>query len=85
METLPAEIFQDNTKLAETIKSHGLALSTDEARRIKERLGRPPTLPELFIFDIEWSEHCSYKSSKALLKKYLPTTCLLYTSPRPRD
>ncbi len=74
METLPNEIFEDDAKLAETIKSHGLALAVDEAKRVKERLGRPPTLPELFIFDIEWSEHCSYKSSKALLKKYLPTT-----------
>jgi phosphoribosylformylglycinamidine synthase len=28
---------------------------------------------ELYIFDIMWSEHCSYKSSKSILQKYLPT------------
>jgi phosphoribosylformylglycinamidine synthase len=28
---------------------------------------------ELFIFDIMWSEHCSYKSSKQVLKRFLPT------------
>ncbi len=74
MDTLAQEIFENEKRLAETLRSYGLALTPAEAQRIRQRLNRPPTLPELFIFDIEWSEHCSYKSSKALLKKYLPTT-----------
>jgi phosphoribosylformylglycinamidine synthase len=48
-------------------------LTAQEAHRIKDLIGRDPSLTELFIFDIMWSEHCSYKSSGAILKKYLPT------------
>src|SRR6202049_2365197 len=50
----------------------GVALSEDELRRIAEHLGRVPTATELFAFDAQWSEHCSYKSSREHLKK-LPT------------
>ena len=35
-------------------------------------LGREPSLTELGIFSVMWSEHCSYKSSRVWLKK-LPT------------
>ncbi|HET9392551.1 MAG TPA: phosphoribosylformylglycinamidine synthase subunit PurL [Candidatus Rubrimentiphilum sp.] len=45
----------------------------DELRRIAEGLGREPTIVELHAFDAQWSEHCSYKSSRHLLKQ-LPTT-----------
>lgn len=44
-----------------------------ELRRIAEGLGREPTTVELYAFDAQWSEHCSYKSSRHLLKQ-LPTT-----------
>ncbi|HZX69175.1 MAG TPA: AIR synthase related protein, partial [Candidatus Elarobacter sp.] len=50
----------------------GVALSDDEIARIAEHLGRSPTPTELFGFDAQWSEHCSYKSSREHLKK-LPT------------
>lgn len=50
----------------------GVALSDDEIGRIAEHLGRVPTATELFAFDAQWSEHCSYKSSREHLKK-LPT------------
>ena len=50
----------------------GVALSDDELRRIAEHLGRVPTETELFAFDAQWSEHCSYKSSREHLRK-LPT------------
>jgi len=49
---------------------HGLTL--DEYRHIVKSLGREPTLTELGIFSVMWSEHCSYKSSRIHLKK-LPT------------
>ena len=41
--------------------------------RIRERLGREPSAVELHAFDAQWSEHCSYKSSRHQLKR-LPTT-----------
>ena len=54
-----------------TIADHNLTL--EEYERIVELIGREPTLTELGIFSLMWSEHCSYKSSKVHLKK-LPTT-----------
>ncbi|MBV8748794.1 MAG: phosphoribosylformylglycinamidine synthase subunit PurL [Candidatus Eremiobacteraeota bacterium] len=53
-------------------RSLGVALSDDEIRRIATHLERLPTPTELFAFDAQWSEHCSYKSSREHLKK-LPT------------
>ena len=50
---------------------HGL--TPEEWQRILDVLGRPPTFPELGIFAVMWSEHCSYKSSRAHLRQ-LPTT-----------
>jgi phosphoribosylformylglycinamidine synthase subunit PurL len=50
---------------------HGL--TRDEYQSIVEMLGREPTITELGIFSVMWSEHCSYKSSRVHLKT-LPTT-----------
>jgi phosphoribosylformylglycinamidine synthase subunit PurL len=52
------------------IQEHGL--SAEEYERILKWLGREPTLTELGIFSVMWSEHCSYKSSRVHLKR-LPT------------
>ena len=55
----------------ETLRQHGLTL--DEYEKIRQLLGgREPTLTELGIFSVMWSEHCSYKSSRVHLKR-LPT------------
>ena len=51
-------------------REHGL--TDEEWERILEILGRTPSFPELGIFSVMWSEHCSYKSSKLYLGK-LPT------------
>ncbi len=50
-----------------------MALSANDKIAIEQLLGRQPTVLELTIFDTMWSEHCSYKSSKRILKQYLPT------------
>jgi len=49
-----------------------LGLTDDELAAIVERLGRAPKHLELAMFGVMWSEHCSYKSSKPLLRT-LPT------------
>src|SRR5512144_1736621 len=55
----------------EIIREHGL--TPDEYEKIKQLLGgRVPTITELGIFSVMWSEHCSYKSSRVHLKR-LPT------------
>ena len=53
-----------------TIDEHGL--NADEYQRLLEILGREPTMTELGIFSVMWSEHCSYKSSRLHLRR-LPT------------
>src|SRR5438067_4431388 len=52
------------------LREHGL--TEQEYQKILKTLGRSPTLAELGIFSVMWSEHCSYKSSKVHLKR-LPT------------
>ncbi|HVH65009.1 MAG TPA: phosphoribosylformylglycinamidine synthase subunit PurL [Candidatus Acidoferrum sp.] len=49
-----------------------VALDEDEYRAILRTLGREPNDLELGMFGALWSEHCSYKTSKALLRQ-LPT------------
>ena len=56
---------------AEVVKEHGL--SEDEYQIILDRLGREPNINELGIFSVMWSEHCSYKSSRRHLGKFLTT------------
>jgi len=55
---------------AGVLERHGL--KQDEYDRIVRALGREPSLTELGIFSVMWSEHCSYNSSRIHLKK-LPT------------
>ena len=54
----------------EIVAEHGL--TPDEYQRLLEILGRTPSLTELGIFSVMWSEHCSYKSSRVWLSQ-LPT------------
>ena len=50
-----------------------MSLETHELSELKSKIGRNPTSTELQIVAAEWSEHCSYKSSKKHLKM-LPMT-----------
>jgi len=45
-----------------------LSLGEQELSELKSKIGRDPTSTELQIVAAEWSEHCSYKSSKRHLK-----------------
>jgi phosphoribosylformylglycinamidine synthase subunit PurL len=52
---------------------HRLGVTDDELSAIRDRLGgRAPNDLELAMFSVMWSEHCSYKSSRPLLRT-LPT------------
>jgi phosphoribosylformylglycinamidine synthase subunit PurL len=55
----------------ELVREHNL--NDLEYGRIVGMLGRTPTLTELGVFSALWSEHCSYKHSKPVLKRF-PTT-----------
>jgi phosphoribosylformylglycinamidine (FGAM) synthase-like enzyme len=50
-----------------------LGLKLAEYDKIVEILGRTPTVTELYMYSLMWSEHCSYKHSKKALRMF-PTT-----------
>ena len=56
---------------AEVADEHGI--TREEWAKILDLLGRAPTIEELGVFAVMWSEHCSYKSSRAFLRQ-LPTS-----------
>jgi phosphoribosylformylglycinamidine synthase II len=47
-----------------------LGLSDFEYDRILELLGRAPNYLELSLFSVMWSEHCGYKNSRPLLRRF---------------
>jgi phosphoribosylformylglycinamidine synthase len=59
---------QDTKVTQKIVEEHGL--SPDEYRLLKKSVGRDPNITELGIFSVMWSEHCSYKSSRAYLKEF---------------
>jgi len=52
----------------EMVEKQGLSM--EEYEMIKKRLGRTPNYTELGMFSAMWSEHCSYKNSKPVLKLF---------------
>ncbi len=50
------------------VEEHNLTL--EEYDRIQEIIGREPNFTELGIFSVMWSEHCSYKNTRLLLKGF---------------
>ncbi len=52
----------------ELVAKHNL--TPDEFAQAKEILGRTPNYTELGIFSVMWSEHCSYKNTRPLLKTF---------------
>jgi len=52
----------------ELVKKHNL--TPEEYVKIKAILGREPSYTELGIFSVMWSEHCSYKNTRPLLKTF---------------
>lgn len=52
----------------ELVAKHGI--TPEEYQNILKILGREPSYTELGIFSVMWSEHCSYKNTKPLLKQF---------------
>jgi len=52
----------------EIVEKQGLSM--EEYGMIKKRLGHEPNYAELGMFSAMWSEHCSYKNSKPVLKLF---------------
>lgn len=60
----------DPKKIEEEKVYREMGLTDEEYERIKTILNRYPNYTETGIFSVMWSEHCSYKTSKPLLKKF---------------
>ncbi|MEW6516665.1 MAG: phosphoribosylformylglycinamidine synthase subunit PurL [candidate division FCPU426 bacterium] len=67
----PAPLPHDPAITPQVVKEHGL--TPREYATIQKILGRTPTYTELGMFSVMWSEHCSYKNSRPVLKLF-PTT-----------
>ena len=59
-------------KTVDATLAKSFGLNAEEYAKVLEIMGRSPSLTELGIFSVMWSEHCSYKSSRVWLKE-LPT------------
>ncbi|HJV45444.1 MAG TPA: phosphoribosylformylglycinamidine synthase subunit PurL [Bacillota bacterium] len=47
-----------------------MGLSDEEFQKVIQILGRKPNYTETGIFSVMWSEHCSYKNSKPVLRRF---------------
>ena len=71
MSTAPSAVIPEPTTVTpQLLAAH--SITAEEYERILAALGRVPSLTELGIYSVMWSEHCSYKSSRVHLKR-LPT------------
>jgi phosphoribosylformylglycinamidine synthase subunit PurL len=70
MTASPSSVPSPTTVTPDLLAQH--SITPDEYDRILSALGRVPSLTELGIYSVMWSEHCSYKSSRVHLKR-LPT------------
>ncbi|MBV9864780.1 MAG: phosphoribosylformylglycinamidine synthase subunit PurL [Abitibacteriaceae bacterium] len=55
-----------NSQMVE--KAKALGMTEDEYKRVTSILNREPSPTELAMYSVEWSEHCGYPRSRALLK-----------------
>jgi phosphoribosylformylglycinamidine synthase len=58
--------------IASEALARDFGLSAEEYAEVLQIMGRTPSLTELGVFSVMWSEHCSYKSSRVWLRQ-LPT------------
>jgi phosphoribosylformylglycinamidine synthase subunit PurL len=66
--TVPVSLPTDRPITPALVKEHGL--TPKEYQTIVKILGRTPTYTELGVFSVMWSEHCSYKNSRPVLKLF---------------
>jgi phosphoribosylformylglycinamidine synthase len=61
-------VITDPVITPELVRKHNL--TPEEYEKLQGILGRSPTYTELGIFSVMWSEHCSYKNSRPLLRNF---------------
>ncbi len=68
MDSTTAKPMTEPAITKELVRQHNL--TPEEYERLKAVLGREPAYTELGIFSVMWSEHCSYKNTRPLLKTF---------------
>ena len=58
------------TKVSINGEEANIEMTNEEFEKVKNLLNREPNITELGMFDVMWSEHCSYKSSRPKLKLF---------------
>ena len=58
------------TEIQEQKVYREMGLTDEEYEKVLEIMGRKPNYTEIGIFSVMWSEHCSYKNSKPVLRKF---------------
>jgi phosphoribosylformylglycinamidine synthase len=66
--TNPSHAMTEPAITPELVQKHNL--TPEEYEKVKATLGRVPSYTELGIFSVMWSEHCSYKNTRPLLKTF---------------
>ena len=59
-------------EIESALKDFQISLTIEEAKKVQDLLGRPPSITEAVVWGIQGSEHCSYKSTRPYLRS-LPT------------
>lgn len=67
---MPLLLEPSPTTIKEEKLYREMGLTDEEFAMIEKILGRLPNYTETGIFSVMWSEHCSYKNSKPVLKKF---------------
>lgn len=73
MSSVPSPVTENIETLDPEFASElagALGLTPAEFENVKVVQGRDPSLTELYIYSLMWSEHCSYKHSKKQLRKF---------------
>jgi phosphoribosylformylglycinamidine synthase len=68
LQNLVLALMTEPTITPELVRQHNL--NPEEYAKIKDILGREPSYTELGIFSVMWSEHCSYKNTRPLLRTF---------------
>jgi phosphoribosylformylglycinamidine synthase subunit PurL len=64
-------LLEPNPEMIKTERIYAeMGLSDEEFAMVEKTLGRLPNYTETGLFSVMWSEHCSYKNSKPVLKKF---------------
>lgn len=57
-------------QIAEQKLYREMGLTDDEYQRVVDIIGRKPNWTETGLYSVMWSEHCSYKNSKPVLRRF---------------